>query len=59
MHFMISSEVMSIRKNKIFYLIRLMSPSFLVKMFELHIETFHSDKSIPVFFLAGRFLILT
>ena len=29
-----------------FHLLRLMSSSFLIKMFELHIQAFHSYKSI-------------
>jgi hypothetical protein len=36
-----------------------MSPSFNVKMFELHIEAFQFYKNILVFALAGRCLILT
>ena len=41
---MISNEVISIIINV--YLIRLMSPSFLVKMFQLHIEDFYPYKGI-------------
>ena len=43
-NFMISNEIMSIRIKLNFYFVRLISPSFLVKMFELHIEAFHPYK---------------